>query len=106
MLTNLHTVGYEDDQYTFELTDDEFGTIQDSILAFEDTEPAYPDSAYKEDVMAVIKVYSNRNLDVASNLVMLFAIFEGEPVYTYKIIEDLPEYQPYREQVEKLLLLR
>ena len=55
--------------------------------------------------LAVIKVYERMNGNVAYNLFILLSTFTFSS-YEIPLINEMFEYQPYKVDVEKLLLLK
>ena len=59
---------------------------------------------------ATIKVYEKRNLPVAANIILLFKCFEikyhiGTPSQCFEMMKDANYIQPYKNEIEKLLVI-
>ena len=74
---------------------------------FEEFSTATASRIHEEDVSAIIKTYGKRGLPVAANIVkavMCNGLSNGLFVLQ-RNAKDNPNYAPYKDEVEKLLLL-
>ena len=101
--TNMHYADMRCIQ--LEIVDSDFGTC---ITAIDFPPIAYMYGRGIAEVIAIIKEYSSRNLDVASNIAIYLLSIQG---FTYLLDcligckECIPEYSRYSESVDKALLL-
>lgn len=56
-------------------------------------------------ISSIINEYSKRNLNVATNLAILFSHYNRQSSYIKALVKDLPKLATYIEDIEKLLLL-
>lgn len=79
------------------IIDDELGNMYETSLDLK--------SLHQGRLAAIIRAYEYRKLPVVPNIVAFFRWMNRGFRYAYSNLENIPEYQPYKEEVEKVLAL-